>query len=302
MSRPVIVVVGAGVIGLATALRLAQAGAEVVLHDPGESDDSASGVAAGMLGPGLESALDPTSHGHFALLSHARDLWPSLLETAVEGHGMLDRSGALFAAEAVDEIAGRLSGLGARAERLGPLQARTLVPGLAAASGEFLFLPDEWRIAPRAALGALSAAFARTGGRRERTRVIADGGRLVLEDGGALMADRVVIAAGAEAAALAGAAPELAALTPIKGQILHFDGGPSAGPVVRSRGVYVSPQPGGAVVGATMEPGRADRRTDPAALERLSRSEVRRTSLGEGRVANGVAISGDLRSNFGAPA
>lgn len=40
----------------------------------------------------------------------------------------------------------------------------------------------------------------------------------------------------------------------------------------------------------------------PAALERLSRSEVRRTSLGEGRVANGVAISGDLRSNFGAPA
>ena len=66
MSRPVIVVDGAGVIGLATALRLAQAGAEVVLHDPGESDDSASGVAAGMLRQALRPGVAPNWSEPFA--------------------------------------------------------------------------------------------------------------------------------------------------------------------------------------------------------------------------------------------
>jgi glycine oxidase len=275
LSRASIAVVGAGVFGLAIALRLAQGGAQVVLHDPGEPEDSASGVAAGMLAPALESVMDPTSRRHFALLSDARDRWPSLLDAAGGDASLLDRSGALFVSESIDEIAGRLSRLGARAERLGQRQARMLIPGLAGQPAEYLFLADEWRVAPLATLAALSSAFARAGGRRERGRLTARNGVLGLDEGSPLRADRVVIAAGAEASALAGAIPELSVLTPIKGQILHYRGGPSDGPIVRTPSAYVSPQPGGAAVGATMEPGLADRRTDPIVLARL-RAEAER--------------------------
>jgi glycine oxidase len=60
-------------------------------------------------------------------------------------------------------------------------------------------------------------------------------------------------------------------LAPIKGQILRFPGaGPAHGPVVRGEGVYVAPSAFGAVVGATMEEGRADRDIDPEAVARLA--------------------------------
>jgi len=46
----------------------------------GREDSRFPGVAAGMLAPAFESALDPSSFGHFALLRTARDLWPDFAE------------------------------------------------------------------------------------------------------------------------------------------------------------------------------------------------------------------------------
>lgn len=267
------VVAGAGVFGLATAVRLQAEGADVRLLDPAPVGDSASGVAAGMIAPALESELDPASRGHFGLLSRSRDLWPLFLARIGVGETLIDRAGALFfpaTEQAGQTFRARLLALGAEVETVDPVESARLSPGLkATATG--LFLPGEWRMSPQAGLRALSQVFVRSGGRIGSERLVLVDGGLAIEDGGPVDADVTVIASGAEAAALAGAAPALAHLEPIKGQILHFEGGPTAGPTIRTPRGYVTPQPGGAVVGATMELGLSDRRTDPVALERLRR-------------------------------
>jgi len=268
LIRDQIAVVGSGVFGLATALQLTRAGACVTLYDPAPLGDSASGVAAGMLAPGLESTLDPLMPAWFGLLERGRDLWPDLL--GAEGAHLLDRSGTLFLASSgeIAEVSARLSGFGAATAAMSRRAAEELVPGLRADT-DALFVPGDWRLSAAEVLAVLSRAFVELGGRRRMERVRARAGRLELEGGGAFHAARVVIATGAEAKDLVSLAPELGVLEPIKGQILHFRGGPRGGPVVRTPRGYVAPQPGGAVAGATMEPGRADRTTDPAALQRL---------------------------------
>ena len=57
-----IAVIGAGALGAATALALARTGAKVILIDGSPLGRNASGVAAGMLAPAMESALvDPAA-------------------------------------------------------------------------------------------------------------------------------------------------------------------------------------------------------------------------------------------------
>jgi glycine oxidase len=275
-------VVGGGVFGLATALQLARSGAAVTLYDPSPLGDNASGVAAGMLAPAMEAGLDPGAAAHFELLVRARDRWPAFLPEAA-----IDRSGALFVgpAAAAAALEARLRDAGAAVARLGPDQALDLSPGLALGrDDEALFAPQDWRLAPRVLLRTLLAAYRQAGGRVVAERVGLRDGRPAGRDGAPLAGDVVVLAAGAEAAELAGATPELAVLAPVKGQILHFEGGPAAGPVVRTPQGYVAPQGDGAAAGATMQPGLSDRRTDPAVLAGL-RAEAERLFPGLAGVA-----------------
>ena len=74
MSRIRITVAGAGAMGLTAALALAEAGCEVAVFDPAPPLANASGVAAGMLAPAFEAALDPTRDQAFDLLLAGRDL------------------------------------------------------------------------------------------------------------------------------------------------------------------------------------------------------------------------------------
>jgi len=60
---------------------------------------------------------------------------------------------------------------------------------------------------------------------------------------------------------LLASAPELAALQPVKGQLIRFPGAePTGGPVVRRGEVYLAPGRKGVLAGATMEAGRDDLR------------------------------------------
>ena len=93
-------VIGSGVFGLVSALRLALAGVDVVIYDPAPLGESASGVAAGMLAPAFESALDPLSAGHFPLLRRAREAWPGLLDQAGLDGAMIERSNGNSALDA----------------------------------------------------------------------------------------------------------------------------------------------------------------------------------------------------------
>ena len=233
-----VVVAGAGAIGLAVALALAKEGAAVTVRDPAPLGDNASGVAAGMLAPAFEAALDPISAGHFELLKAARDLWPAL---AGQAGIALDRSGAVYRGRDAAGVASRLRA--AKADH-------TAHPGE-------VFTPEDWRLSPRLALRALWAAAERAGVRFEAAEAEpAPGAVLVLATG-----------AGGQ-----GLAPEIGLLQPVKGHILRYHGGPAGGAVVRGDGVYVCPDPEGAVVGATMEAGQAGRAVDPAKVGYLARA------------------------------
>jgi len=235
-SNEQVTVAGAGAFGLCIALALARRGLSVVVRDPASFGDNASGVAAGMLAPAFETALDPASADAFDLLMAARDLWPAL----ADGVGIdLDRSGAAYYGAHIGRVAARLRALGVSS----------------GVYGDRVYTREDWRLSPGAAMAALRTAAGQAGVVMEASEVISP------PDAGVL-----ILATGSEGAGLA---PELELLTPIKGHILRLEGGPDVGPVMRGDGVYVCPDPAGALVGATMEHGVADRTVDAARVAAL---------------------------------
>jgi glycine oxidase len=276
MSRgPSVLVAGAGVFGSAIALELARGGYEVTLADPAPLGDNASGAAGGMLAPAFEALLDPVASDNFALLRHARDLWPGFVGEAAQGDLDLRRSGAVWLALPDDPpelIALRRSGLealGAVVEAWTASQLAARVHGLDPRIGAGLFTPEDWRLAPMPALAWMKAAAEAAGASRVRAAVTSFApGRAGLSNGAVITADVLVLATGAESASLA---PELALLAPIKGHILRYgaSGLAAGGPTLRCRLGYATGGIDGLCVGATMEAGLADRSVDPAVAQRL---------------------------------
>jgi glycine oxidase len=241
-----VAVAGGGAIGSAVALALARAGRKVTIFDPRPLGDNASGVAAGMLAPVAEAVFDPASAAHLDLLRRARDLWPAFARPL--GIDLL-RGGLRVEGDAawLETVAARFEALRVPLERQ---------PGA-------LTSQEDWRIEARPALAAMREAALALGVRsRARTFEARD-----LET-----FETVVLATGA--AGDPGLAPELAALTPIKGQILRADRGPATGPVIRGEGAYICPgrEP---AIGATMEVGRDDLTVDPVATEGLRQAAIR---------------------------
>jgi glycine oxidase len=269
-----VVVAGAGALGASIALALAEAGARVVLADPAAPGDNASGVAAGMLAPAFEAVLDEGSRAHFPLLHAARSLWSD--RAAGLGDIGFRRSGAVWIdlpgnAPLIDAHARDLAALGGRADRLSEAALRSRIPGLAAGLGPGLFTPEDWRVEPRAALAALHRAAQAAGARIARQSLLAFApGAARLSTGETIPADLLILATGAQGSDLA---PELAALSPIKGQILRYAGAPTNDdqPALRCHGGYAVPSRDGLRIGATMEPGLADLRITPAGAAPLGR-------------------------------
>ena len=232
-----VAVVGAGAVGLVLSVQLARRGVQTILFDPADARREASGVAAGMLAPAGEALFDGLRH--LPLWRKAAGVWAEFA-ASVPG---LD----------VASCGARFSGLENLSERL------NLGASLADAAPPRS--EEDARLEPVLALAALEQAFDYTGGmwRRERLEQPPPD------------ADITIIAAGFESRRLSHLAPELAALIPIKGQLLRFKGGPAEGPILRSPQGYLVPSRHGAVVGATMEPGLSDRDvTDAARIQLLA--------------------------------
>lgn len=232
-----VVVAGGGVTGLAVALAAARGGANVRLYDPAPLGDNASGVAAGMLAPAFEAALDPLSADHFELFRTARDLWPDFAPVEIA------RDGALYVGEGGETVAARLRAIGAEHE----------------VRPDGVYTSEDWRLEPLDALAVL---------RREAEAAGVD---FIAEEVGDVGGATLVLATGA----VRGLAPELAGLTPIKGHILRLDGGAASGPVIRGEGAYVCPSRRGVLVGGTMEAGLSDRAIDAARAEALHRAAAK---------------------------
>jgi glycine oxidase len=230
-------VAGAGVLGLSIAVVLAEAGAVVTVSDPAPGQ-SASAVAAGMLAPAFEAVLDPVSAGHFELLKAARDLWPDFAgRVGIE----IDRSGAIYTGEQPAQMAAALAAIGARREiRAGGV-----------------FTDEDWRLEAPAAL--------------ERLWAVASGLGVAFAYEPVTAAEPGVDTVAATGWRAANWAPESAVISAIKGQIIRSDDGPFEGPVERRDSGYIAPSEGGALVGATMQPGLTDLEIDEAASELLDR-------------------------------
>lgn len=263
---PRVVVAGGGALGSVVALALARAGARVTLADPSAPGANASGVAAGMLAPAFESLFDEESPP-LGLLRAARDLWPALASSV--GLRLSDAGAmAVGAPDKVEAWAAALADLGVKARRLTPAEAQGRSPWLSAGWGA-VCTNEDWRLEPAAALASLRAE-AEDRGVVWRAEAVTDfvAGEATLSGGGRLPCEALVVATGASTS-LAGVASELVALTPVKGHILRAPALALRGPVVRLEGVYVCPAAEGALVGSTMEFGRADDAIDPRAVGRL---------------------------------
>jgi glycine oxidase len=241
-----VIVVGAGVLGLACAAELAAQGLSVTVVDPG--GPNASAIAAGMIAPAMESLTEDLPPRTVALLKAARALWPDFAAR----HGLtLMEDGAEWRGPGAEAALTRLKALGFAAE---------LRPG-------GVFTPDDARIDPEAALSALAAPAGRHLSRA--TAVGRDHGRwTVATDTAVLTADHLVLATGT-AEALTGLPPAVAALvraiTPIRGQIAGLAEWVPAHVLRTSYGYAVPDARGGVRIGSGMEAGRRDLTPDLAA-------------------------------------
>ncbi|WP_228561224.1 glycine oxidase ThiO [Catenulispora pinisilvae] len=276
-ARSDVLIIGGGLIGLATAWRTAARGLSVTLCDPAPGAN-ASFAAAGMLTPVTE-----LHYGEEALLGlnlASAKRYPSFIAELQEAAGGLDpgytEAGTLVVAfdgddrEVLADLHLFQQSLGLKAEWLAGSQARRLEPMLAPSVRGGLLVSGDHQVDNRMLLAALFAALER----EPKTRIVrskvaevtvaADRATgVVLEDGTALAAEQVVLSAGCWSGQIGGIPPELLPpVRPIKGQILRLAVPEVFRPflsrtvryVVRNNQAYLVPRAHGELVlGATVE-------------------------------------------------
>jgi glycine oxidase len=155
------VVVGGGVIGLATARELARRGVSVVLVEAGEVGQEASHAAGGMLAPQSEA---DSADDFFRFQRASRDRFPSFADALrAESHWdvELDRTGTLYVGftEADErELDARHAWqrtAGLAVERLTGDEARGLEPALSPRVRVALKFPEDWQVENRRLILAL---------------------------------------------------------------------------------------------------------------------------------------------------
>lgn len=267
-ARPDVVVVGAGVMGCAVALRLAQKGASVTVIERGIPGAEASSAAAGILGPQWECE-SPGALLDFGLRSRA--LYPAFAAELRElsgidiGHA---RSGLLeLALDEADEdaLTSRRAwqlARGLRADVLTADELHRLEPRLGRAVRMGLRYPDEGHVHARSLARALSQAAAVVGARfiqgRYVRRVLTSGGRAtgVELDGETLSADVVVLCAGSWSSLVEGGGVPAPIVKPARGQMVAIETRPPFFRhvlVAHKRGYLVPRVDGVALAGSTLE-------------------------------------------------
>ncbi len=270
-GRSDVVVVGAGVIGLSIAWRLAESGRSVTVLERETIGAGASLAATGMLAPAAEH--EPGSDPLLPLALESLSRWPAFRDAlqAVSGLDIDYREeGTLVLAVGRDEVERlrfrhdlqRRSGIDAR--WLSGAEVRAREPSLRPSIGAGLFCPHDHQVDPAKVMAALVRACRAAGvAIVERCPVEAlvwAGGRVagVRAGEGAIAAETVVLATGAwsgEAALL----PEALALPvrPVKGQSLALRTTPRTGTLshmVWTEQVHMAPKADGhLIVGATVE-------------------------------------------------
>lgn len=270
-ARPRVAIIGAGVIGLGIAWRLAGAGCPVDVFDRGAAGAGASHAAAGMLAAGVETEPGEAALLRLNLLS--RSLWPAFAAEVEAASGIdvqLRTEGTLVVALNADDV-GRLrfnhrlqQEAGVETHWLTGGEARRREPYLNPSVPAALYSPHDHQVENRRLAVALHRAAEAAGARihehAEVGRVLVEGGhaRGVAVGADTHPADVVVLAAGAWSRRIEGLPEEARPpVRPVKGQMLALrmpDGEPLLHHIVWTPGVYLVPRlDGRLLVGATVE-------------------------------------------------
>jgi glycine oxidase len=260
-------VIGAGLIGLASAWRARQRGFSVLVIDrAAEPGAGASHAAAGMLAPVTEADFGEQRLVHVNLA--ARERWPAFAAELEEHTGLptgYRETGALVVAadrddaEALRRLHELQLSLGLEAEWLAPSRCRRLEPGLSPRIAGGILAHADAQADPRATVRALADAVEELELGVEVEAIEHDRGRVtgVRTSAGSIECDAVVVAAGAWSPALApdGGGPPV---RPVKGQIIELRvRGALEEPIARvvrtPRCYLVARGDGRVVLGATME-------------------------------------------------
>ncbi|HEY2476285.1 MAG TPA: glycine oxidase ThiO [Candidatus Cybelea sp.] len=284
-----VIVVGAGLIGLAIAFELAERGASVRVYDRAQPARAASWAAAGLLAPYSETLRDPWL---LPLCESSLREYPAFVQR-VRDAGSVDprfHSGEVLHAAFTQEQGSDLLALYAafaersvRCEMLDRSQILTTEPWIGHDVIAGLLVRDEGWVDNRRLGRALVSACERRGVRVMQTsavRVECDGRRVlgVASDFGFVAAGAVVNACGAWAAALEGVPKScVPPVTPVKGQMLAL--GVPDGFVRRASwlgGVYLVPRDDGRLlVGATVESAGFDDRVTAGGMNTLLHAALR---------------------------
>jgi glycine oxidase len=271
IARPRVVVIGAGVIGLGIAWRLAGRGT-VTVFDRAKAGSGATHAAAGMLAACCEA--EPGEEALVALGRESQARWPAFAEELKRASGIdveLRDEGTLLIALTADDqatIAHHLEfqrRLNLPLEWLSAAATRAREPHLAGKIAGSLFSPQDHQVDNRKLARALRVAAESVGVTicedRPVKEVIVQGGRakgIALEDGTIAAADIVVLAAGAWSRGIGGLPPDRRPpIRPVKGQMLALRmdvSAPLVSHVLWAPGVYLVPRRDGRlIVGGTVE-------------------------------------------------
>lgn len=264
-----VLVIGDGVIGLATAIAIARAGGSCRILGRG-TPGAASAASAGLLAPSIGDA----DREFRSFMTASRDRYPAWVHWLAQRTGIevtLDRSGII-----------QLGASGTTSTRTGIEQLDTVAlkkaePALTSHSGAVLYHDDGF-VDNVSLLAALHEA-ARcewsidvVEGRVAAIQPGIDSCTATMEDGRTQHGRAVVLAAGAWIALLVGA-PRPVPVEPVRGQMLRLQGAPLSH-AVSAGGAYLVPRGESTLVGSTLERVGFDCTTTAGALERLRLAAV----------------------------
>lgn len=273
-----VVVIGGGLIGMLTARQLATTGARVTVVERGEFGRESSWAGAGILSP-----LYPWRYPHAVnALSHwSQQQFPSLAAELAEETGIdpeWTKSGLLMLNEPFDEEAGHwIQQSGAVMEPVDGTTVAQWEPALSSHRGFAQWWPEVAQIRNPRFAKALARSLDLRGvvlkASDPVSQLITHQGRVlgVRAASGRLLADAVVVAAGAWSGDLLGPLAAQREITPVRGQMLMFKAPPGLlRRIVLSQGHYLVPRRDGRVlVGSTVEYAGFDKSTTAEAYRAL---------------------------------
>ncbi len=268
-----VVIVGGGVVGLFCAVRLAKAGARVTLLEAEAEHADVFGPGASIAAAGMLAPMDEAASAHTSVAFESYDLWRSLRAGAEWADGVRFDGGVVIAKDEVDaygiERVAAQHGRRAQTLNTSAFKKRT---GMRAQVGGAVFLEDEGVADPERVLSGLAMQARALGviiAYHQDVANVTASAALTHEDR-VYEADVVVLAPGAWATEkLKSAAPALQHVSAGKGHLVSVRRAGDLKPNIHGPGFYIAQRRQDVVIGATMEPGRYDRKVEQEKVAEL---------------------------------